>query len=116
MDELLLSPCGTYCGPCEFLNREEKPSCLGCGYQKGQPFWGECKVYACSKEREVSHCGECPEFPCEVFVNQFDPSHGQRSSFTRAGLLIYRKKVGAEKFIDMVKKIEEEQKSKPNSS
>lgn len=116
MDERLLSPCGTYCGVCEFLNREEKPSCLGCGNQEGMPFWGECKVYVCSKEKGVSHCGECSDFPCEKFVNQFDPSYGQRSSFTRAGLLVYRNKVGAEKFIKMVTKLEKDRKSKSSSS
>jgi hypothetical protein len=41
-------------------------------------------------------------------VNQFDPAHGQKSAFTRAGLLAYRKKVGTQKFIEMCKKLEEE--------
>jgi hypothetical protein len=39
-------------------------------------------------------------------VNQFDPAHGPKSVFTRAGLLAYRKKVGNEKYIEMAVKLE----------
>ena len=105
----LLAPCGSYCGTCEFLNREEKPSCSGCGNQKGHPFWGECRLYACAKEHKTEHCGLCQDFPCELFVNQFDPAHGQRSAFTRAGLLAYRKKAGTEKYVEMVKKLKDQE-------
>lgn len=31
----------------------------------------------------------------------------QKSAFTRAGLLAYRKKAGTEKYIEMIKKLEE---------
>ena len=110
MDENLLAPCGSYCGTCEFLNREEKPNCSGCGNQGGHPFWGECKLHACARKHRVNHCADCEDFPCELFVNQFDPAHGQKSAFMRAGLLIYRKKAGTEKYIEMVNKLEKEQK------
>jgi hypothetical protein len=42
-------------------------------------------------------------------VDQFDPSHGPKSAFTRAGLLAYRKKVGNEKYIEMAVKLEKEE-------
>lgn len=108
MDDNLLAPCGSYCETCEFLKRKEKPSCLGCGNQLGRIFWGECKLYACVKSKGENHCGDCQDFPCDLFVNQFDPAHGQTSVFTRAGLLIYRKKFGPEKYIEIVRKLEEE--------
>lgn len=108
MDEKFLAPCGSYCRTCEFLNKKEKPSCIGCGNQGGQVFWGECKLYACAKSKEVDHCGDCQDFLCDLFVGQFDPAQGQESVFTRAGLLVYRKKFGSEKFIEIVRKIEEE--------
>jgi hypothetical protein len=41
-----------------------------------------------------------------LFVNQYDPEHGQTSAFTRAGLLAYRKTAGTDKYEDMVKKLE----------
>ena len=110
MDAGLLTPCGTYCLACKFLNREEKPSCSGCGIQVGSPFWGTCKVYTCAGEHGVNHCGDCEDFPCDLFVHQFDPAHGQKSAFTRAGLLAYRKKGGTQKYIEMIMKLEEEKK------
>ncbi|MCW4051856.1 MAG: DUF3795 domain-containing protein [Candidatus Bathyarchaeota archaeon] len=111
MSENLVTPCGSYCGTCEFLNRKEKPSCSGCSSQAGHPFWGDCKLFACVEEKGVDHCGSCRDFPCELFVNQFDPAHGRKSAFTRAGLLAYRKKAGTDKFIEIIKKVEEEEKS-----
>jgi hypothetical protein len=107
MNEKFVAPCGTYCGTCKFLNQKEKPSCSGCGNQNGEPFWGKCRLYACTKGR-VEHCGMCLDFPCDLFVNQFDPEHGQKSAFTRAGLLIYRRRVGPQKFIEMCERLQEE--------
>ena len=104
MDGNLVAPCGTYCGTCSFLNQKEKPSCSGCYNQQGELFWGKCKLYACAKDR-VEHCGLCKDFLCDLFVDQFDPAHGQKSVFTRAGLLVYRRKVGTQKFIEMSEKL-----------
>lgn len=28
-----------------------------------------CPVYACARDRGVSHCGVCPDFPCHLLVN-----------------------------------------------
>jgi len=111
MDKKLLAPCGIYCGTCSFLNSEQKSSCSGCGNQKGELFWGKCKLYTCATAR-VEHCGMCEEFPCDLFVNQYDPAHGQKSAFTRAGLLAYRRKAGAQKFIEMSRKLDEEEHKK----
>lgn len=105
MNEKYLAPCGEYCGTCKFLNREEPPNCSGCGAEKGRPFWGTCKIFTCAAEHSVKHCGDCKKFLCDLFINQYDPSHGPKSAFTRAGLLAYRKKAGKEKFIDMATKL-----------
>ena len=107
--ECLLAPCGTYCGICPYYKEERTPQCSGCETKKGHPFWGECKLFICSKDREVEHCGLCQEFPCELFVNQYDPEHGQKSAFQRTGLLVYRKKVGNQKYVEMIKKIDEQE-------
>lgn len=111
MDKKLLAPCGTFCGTCYALNSKQKPSCSGCGNQNGNLFWGKCKLYACASGR-VEHCGVCDEFPCDLFIDQYDPADGQRSAFERAGLLIYRKKFGPLKFIEMSKKLHEEKNKK----
>ena len=110
MDVNFLPPCGTYCLVCKFLNREDKPSCKGCGVQAGHPFWGECKLYMCANEHGVYHCGNCEDFPCDLFIQQFDPAHGQKSAFTRAGLLVYRRKAGNQKFIEMSEKLDKDER------
>lgn len=39
-----------------------------CGTQ-GQVDLGKvCPVYACARERQVAHCGICPDFPCLLLV------------------------------------------------
>jgi len=48
------------------------------------------------------------DFPCDLFVGQFDPEHGQKSAIMRAGLLTYRKKAGKEKYLEIVKKLKEQ--------
>jgi len=111
MEKELLAPCGTYCGSCAYYTKERTPHCSGCATHEGHPFWGDCKLYACAKDHEVEHCGLCKEFPCDLFVNQYDPEYGQKSAFTRAGLLAYRKKAGTDKYNEMVRKLEEEHKS-----
>jgi hypothetical protein len=43
------------------------------------PFWGgECGVKSCCEGKQLSHCGECNQFPCESLSNMgkaqgFDP-------------------------------------------
>lgn len=61
-------------------------------------------MYACAKDR-VEHCGSCDDFPCDLFVDSFDPAHGQKSAFTRAGLLAYRRRAGTQKFVEMSEKL-----------
>ena len=110
MEKDLLAPCGTYCGFCPYYIKKRTPHCSGCGAHKGHPFWGKCKLYICAKDHKVEHCGLCSEFPCELFVNQYDPEHGQQRAFTRAGFLAYRKRAGNDKYVKMFQKVEEEHK------
>ena len=43
--------------------------CKGCGSedtnQKRISKW-KCKIRACVSEKNLHHCGECPEFPCRI--------------------------------------------------
>ncbi len=109
LNKKLLAPCGTNCSLCSYYRKERNPHCPGCGMVRGRPFWGECKLYTCSIDHEVEHCGLCKDFPCDLFVNQYDPEHGQKSAIVRVGLLAYRKRAGTEKYIELVKKLEEQE-------
>ena len=60
------------------------------------PFWGECKVNRCSTEKGLDHCGVCNDFPCELLIQQFDPSNprGKEEAIFRIGQLAIRAKLG----------------------
>ena len=90
IDCSLASPCGLYCGECLYFEEQ----CQGCVPSGGQPSWGKCRTYACTKTKNVEHCGECSEFPCALFLKQYSPALGPWRVFYKAGQLIYRKKIG----------------------
>ena len=102
--DMIFSGCGTLCNDCEYFKGEKNPQCLGCTIQKGKPFWGECRIYTCIEEHGVEHCGLCGEFPCDRFIDTFDPNHGQISSVIRTGILAYRARQGDEKAIVLIRK------------
>ena len=63
---MIESKCGILCSECTY---KESMGCLGC-VNIENPFWGECQVKKCCEEKSLNHCGECPEFPCEL-LNSF---------------------------------------------
>ena len=57
------SRCGICCTQC---TRRDEVGCNGC-LNMEKPFWGgDCAVKSCCEEKELNHCGECPDFPCET--------------------------------------------------
>ena len=73
----------------------DKEKCVACGIF--------CNVFKCVKEKNVNHCGECKEFPCDLFMNQYDPDEGRLYCVIRAGLLAYRAQQGDEKAKELTK-------------
>jgi len=57
--DVLATPCLLYCGSCGYyLSRE----CRGCGTED-RP---DCSIAdCCRKDRGLSFCTECGDFPCE---------------------------------------------------
>jgi len=94
-DKNLASPCGLYCGECLYYEKQ----CRGCVPSGGQPSWGKCETYACTREMHVEHCGECRKFPCRRFLSQYSRQLGRWRVFYKAGQLVYRKKVGTEAWV-----------------
>ena len=103
----IFSGCGTLCTECEWYKGEKEPHCVGCTGVEGKPFWGKCKLYSCMQENNVKHCGICGVFPCDLFMDSFDPSKGAVSAAIRAGILAYRTKHGDEKAILYIRKIKD---------
>lgn len=61
-----ITACGGNCETCQFY---QKGDCRGCIETGGERvFEGRksvCEICACCKEKKVSFCGACPEFPCD---------------------------------------------------
>jgi len=66
IDELLTvqSRCGLLCKWCKY---KEPMKCPGCVALNGKASWCDdyCDVSKCCVDRGYSHCGECPECPCD---------------------------------------------------
>ena len=72
------SRCGLECSKCEF---KESVGCQGCVNIK-KPFWGDaCPVKSCCEEKNLSCCGECKEFPCELLKSfAYDKEQGDNGA------------------------------------
>ena len=63
--------CGLYCGACALylssVNAEDPSEvvCLGCKSDTLAEHCLDCAMKDCALEKNLSACGECPEFPCE---------------------------------------------------
>ena len=79
MNDGLEGRCGLYCTKCEY---REKANCPGCIKAEGKMFWGECELSKCCIEKELQHCGQCQNFPCdklrEFSYDKAQGDNGQR--------------------------------------
>ncbi len=75
LEEILTprSGCGLLCSLCDFRKSQD---CSGCLAGKGEPFWGQCPVAACSRKKGLTHCGECPSLPCPL-LEEFSCGEGE---------------------------------------
>lgn len=81
INKKMIGFCGTYCGVCEW---KDKIGCKGCKANRGIMFWGECDKAKCCMGKELEHCGECSDMPCQKLRDLFDDSeHGDRGARLR---------------------------------
>jgi len=79
-----ISVCGIDCAvACIECNQHEALKdnpCKGCNAAQGKIFWTQffnmdvCPIYKCVKEKQLAHCGKCPEIPCDIYFSTKDPS------------------------------------------
>ena len=75
------SRCGLHCTGCEY---KQAQGCGGCIETQGHPFYGACPVAQCCQDRGLSHCGQCPELPCQLLWDySYDPVHGDAPGGSR---------------------------------
>ena len=49
---------------------KKAPFCTGCRNIANDCFWegcNSCKFRICCTEKQLNHCGECQDFPCEAY-------------------------------------------------
>ncbi|MCK4634272.1 MAG: DUF3795 domain-containing protein [Candidatus Aenigmarchaeota archaeon] len=86
-----------------------KKDCEGCKETEGKPFYVKefeidvCPVWKCATEHKIEHCGLCEEFPCDKFLDWYDPKRDIITVLRRAGLLALRNKIGTEAWIEWLK-------------
>lgn len=113
-DANLASVCGFYCGSCIYLGNP----CAGCVPLEGKPFWagempdGTCPIYDCCRnEKDLEHCGLCPQLPCATFLGLRDPSMSEEvfveSVERRVANLRRREEIGTQAWLAEVSKAEE---------
>jgi hypothetical protein len=73
----MISVCGAVCSECEKYPKE----CSGCETIEGKAFWlkyiglERCDIYSCCKEKNLDHCGKCPDSPCKIYFSHKDPKY-----------------------------------------
>ena len=70
--------CGMNCLVC-YVHLKNKKNCLGClGEDTNKPERClNCEIKKCVKDKELSHCYECIEFPC-IKIKNLDKSYKKR--------------------------------------
>ncbi|NVO21533.1 MAG: DUF3795 domain-containing protein [Bacteroidetes bacterium] len=122
LDKNLVTVCGQYCGSCGIylstkksdtikileyalvLNQSfEDTLCEGCrGNKKSAHCSKMCPFIKCSKEKNVNHCGDCKDFPCEKLL-EFQAKMPHRVDILKS--LIVLKESGEENWLtDMHKR------------
>ena len=73
--------CATACAECNSIHEELKNNpCKGCNAMEGKIFWTKfvnldtCPIYSCVKEKQLKHCGQCQQLPCNIYFDMKDPS------------------------------------------
>ncbi len=78
IDNQLFAPCGMNCMVC-YVHLKDKKPCCGClGDDNNKPERCKtCKIKSCAKEKGLTYCYECSEFPCKQIKN-LEKSYNKR--------------------------------------
>jgi general stress protein 26 len=81
------SRCGLLCDSCSY---KTSYGCAGCIALNGNPFWGECSVAKCCQDKGHTHCGECPDIPCEMLrdLSCGDSEHSDKPAGARIEMCV----------------------------
>lgn len=82
IEEIMFAPCGMNCMVCykHCYTKKNKNPCLGClvNDEMGKPeHCRKCKIKDCVREKGITYCFECSQFPCN-FIKNLEKSYNQR--------------------------------------
>jgi len=70
MSDYAYGYCGMPCALCTRYRTDGDSRCKGCS--QGGYYTEPCKVHRCCKEKKLSHCGLCADFPCRRLGSMSD--------------------------------------------
>ena len=78
IDTIMFAPCGMNCKVCYKHCYHKKP-CAGClKSDQGKPeHCRKCKIKECIKDKRLTYCFECSDYPCKLIKN-LEKSYNQR--------------------------------------
>ncbi len=98
IETIMFAPCGMNCKVCYKHCYTKKP-CEGClKSDEGKPeHCRKCKIKACVKQKGLTYCYECNEYPCKLIKNleksyntRYGASLVENSRFVKAnGLAVF---------------------------
>ena len=101
---VMFAPCGMNCMVCYRHCYHKKP-CAGClEGDRGKPeHCRACKIKDCIKEKGLSYCFQCPEYPCTQIKN-LERSYNRRYQASRMENSRHVQDHGLESFMEEQKK------------
>jgi hypothetical protein len=103
IEPIMFAPCGMNCMVCYKHCYHKKP-CDGCmKSDKGKPeHCRKCKIKDCMKEKEITYCYECSEYPCKQIKN-LEKSYNTRYGASLMGNSLFVKEKGLVEFMKIQK-------------
>jgi len=96
----LFAPCGMNCLVC-YKHCYHKRPCAGCldGGQGKPEHCRRCRIKDCARERSLSHCFTCPEYPCRLIKN-LEKSYQKRYQASLVENSRFVREHGVERFME----------------
>lgn len=103
IETIMFAPCGMNCKVCYKHCYTKKP-CDGClKSDKGKPeHCRKCKIKDCIKEKGVTYCYECPQYPCKQ-IKALEKSYNTRYGASLIRNSEFVKENGLIKFMEQQK-------------
>ena len=100
IDTAMFAPCGMNCLVC-YKHCSHKKPCAGClNSDMGKPeHCRKCRIKDCVREKELSYCYECHDYPCRLIKN-LERSYNKRYQASLMENSEFVRQHGLERFME----------------